>query len=101
MTPEAALAKLAYVLAKDEWTDLATRRAMLCRNLCGELTIKGDPTSQITGFCNGPATTSSGLIEHLTNLVMGSIRNKNLLRVRNVASFLILEGEIDFLNHKA
>ncbi|XP_046687138.1 L-asparaginase isoform X2 [Homalodisca vitripennis] len=37
MTPEAALAKLAYVLSKTEW-DLATKRTMMENNLRGELT---------------------------------------------------------------
>jgi len=38
MTPEAALTKLSYVLAKDEW-NLETKRQMLVTNLRGELTI--------------------------------------------------------------
>lgn len=38
MTPEAALTKLSYVLAKDEW-DLETKRKMMVTSLRGELTI--------------------------------------------------------------
>ena len=38
-TPEAALAKLSYVLGKSEWT-LQQKRAMMLRNLRGELTVK-------------------------------------------------------------
>uniref|UniRef100_A0A0V0J7L3 asparaginase n=1 Tax=Schistocephalus solidus TaxID=70667 RepID=A0A0V0J7L3_SCHSO len=37
MTPEAALAKVSYVLGK--WSDNKTRRLMLARNLRGEMTI--------------------------------------------------------------
>ncbi|KAL7061487.1 hypothetical protein AAHC03_01866 [Spirometra sp. Aus1] len=37
MTPEAALAKVSYVLGK--WSDNKTRRLMLSRNLRGEMTI--------------------------------------------------------------
>ncbi|KAG5669594.1 hypothetical protein PVAND_017481 [Polypedilum vanderplanki] len=36
MTPEAALAKLSYVLSKDEWS-LETKKAMMQNNLRGEL----------------------------------------------------------------
>ncbi|XP_065324330.1 L-asparaginase 1-like isoform X2 [Gordionus sp. m RMFG-2023] len=39
MTPEAALTKLSYVLAKDEW-DIETKKKMMSSNLRGELTIK-------------------------------------------------------------
>jgi 60kDa lysophospholipase len=37
MTPEAALAKLSYVLSKDEW-NLETKKIMMQNNLRGELT---------------------------------------------------------------
>ncbi|XP_055327660.1 L-asparaginase-like [Paramacrobiotus metropolitanus] len=39
MTPEAALAKLSYVLGKTEW-DYQQKRAMILQNLRGELTVK-------------------------------------------------------------
>ena len=38
MTPEAALTKLAYVLAKDEW-DIDTKRQMMQTNIAGEMTV--------------------------------------------------------------
>lgn len=39
MTPEAALAKLSYILGKSEW-NYEQKRAMVLRNLRGELTVK-------------------------------------------------------------
>lgn len=43
MTPEAALAKLAYVLSKTEW-DTETKREMMQINLRGELTDNQPPS---------------------------------------------------------
>jgi lysophospholipase len=45
MTPEAALAKLSYVLSKDEWS-LDTKKAMMQNNLRGELTNGKGPELQ-------------------------------------------------------
>ncbi|XP_037800011.1 L-asparaginase 1-like isoform X1 [Penaeus monodon] len=40
MTPEAALTKLSYVLAKSDW-DYDTKKRMMMRNLRGEMTVVG------------------------------------------------------------
>jgi lysophospholipase len=45
MTPEAALAKLSYVLSKDEWS-LETKKAMMQNNLRGELSNGKGPQLQ-------------------------------------------------------
>lgn len=45
MTPEAALAKLSYVLSKDEWS-LETKKTMMQNNLRGELSNGKAPTLQ-------------------------------------------------------
>ncbi|KAF8562465.1 hypothetical protein P879_09390 [Paragonimus westermani] len=42
ITTEAALTKLAYVLGKKEYADVATKRIMLLRALRGEVTIEGE-----------------------------------------------------------
>ncbi len=46
MTPEAALAKVAYVLGR--WKDNATRRRILTYDLRGEITLPA-PIERITG----------------------------------------------------
>lgn len=45
MTPEAALAKLSYVLSKDEW-NLETKKVMMTTNIRGELTNGKTPELQ-------------------------------------------------------
>ncbi|XP_055589321.1 L-asparaginase isoform X2 [Uranotaenia lowii] len=45
MTPEAALAKLAYVLSKDDW-NLETKKLMMKNNLRGEMTHEKTPEIQ-------------------------------------------------------
>lgn len=45
MTIEAALAKLSYVLSKDEW-NFETKKAMITNNLRGELTNGKGPELQ-------------------------------------------------------
>lgn len=45
MTPEAAVAKLSYVISKEEW-NLETKKVMMTTNLRGELTNEKGPELQ-------------------------------------------------------
>lgn len=89
MTPEAALTKLAYVLAKDEW-DIDTKRQMMQTNIAGEMTVmnfKDDGWKSLTGRAENESdnvnlidavaktlrVTSTEEIEGLTDVLMPSI----------------------------
>ena len=47
ITPEAALTKLSYVLAKDEWSHEEKRKKME-ESICGEMTVQFDVVNPAT-----------------------------------------------------
>lgn len=76
MTPEAALAKLSYVLSKKEWS-LQTKRQMMQNNLRGELTVTKDVKFEDLDIINAVVKTlnisSSEEKEALRNALYPSI----------------------------
>lgn len=76
MTPEAALAKLSYVLSKSEWSH-ATKKEMMQANLRGELTVvkprKLDDLDLITTIARTMNISSSEELQSLQTVLYPSI----------------------------
>ncbi|KAG1685111.1 L-asparaginase [Nymphon striatum] len=76
MTPEAALAKLSYILSKDEWT-LENKRKKLQENLRGELTtirtIKMDNIELISAIGKYMRLSTAGEFDSLKDILYPSI----------------------------
>ncbi|XP_047740509.1 L-asparaginase 1 [Hyalella azteca] len=75
MTPEAALAKLSYVLAKD--VDFATKKKMMQSNLRGEMTI----VTTSDGAANEDDTSVDDIIAHIAQaLELASLEDQRHLQ---------------------
>lgn len=94
MTPEAALTKLSYVLAKKEW-DSDAKKAMMTTNLRGEMTVVNQEDEEsreldvISSIARALHLSSSEDIEHVKELLIptlffSAISNADLKRLEEI-----------------